>query len=169
MSLCGHSVIRSKMRKATIASVIPLRYFFHPFMDGDCAMASANLHRVGVIVLCIGLFGCERQVSFADDVQPILITSCVHCHDQSAEGIAASGFSLVDYDGVMKGTKFGPVVIPNSSISSTLYMVIANMTSPEIHMPPHHETSLAEGRGAPLTEDQIGIIGTWIDQGAQNN
>jgi hypothetical protein len=48
-------------------------------------------------------------------------------------------------------------------------MVIANMTSPEIHMPPHHESSLAEGRGAPLTEDEIEIIGTWIDQGAQNN
>jgi hypothetical protein len=138
-------------------------------MDGDCAMAIANLYRVGVIVLCVGLCGCERQISFAGDVQPILIASCLRCHDQSAEGIAASGFSLVDYDDVMKGTKFGPVVIPNSSISSTLYMVIANMTSPEIHMPPHHETSLAEGRGVPLTADQIEIIGAWIDQGAQDN
>jgi hypothetical protein len=138
-------------------------------MDGDHAMASENLFRVGFTTLCIGLFGCERQISFVDDVQPIFLANCVVCHDQTAEGIAASGFSMVDYDSIMKGTKFGPVVIPNSSISSTLYLVIASKTSPEIQMPPHHETSLAEGRGTPLTEQQIEIIGTWIDQGAPNN
>jgi len=138
-------------------------------MDGDHTMASSNLFRIGFLTLCIGLFGCERQISFAGDVQPIFLASCVVCHDQTAEGIAASGFSMVDYDSIMTGTKFGPVVIPNSSISSTLYLVIANKTSPEIHMPPHHETSMAEGRGTPLTEDQIEIIGTWIDQGAPNN
>jgi hypothetical protein len=138
-------------------------------MDGDRDMASAILVRLGLLTLCIGLFGCERQISFAGDVQPIFLANCVVCHDQVAEGVAASGFSMVDYDSIMKGTKFGPVVIPNSSISSTLYLVIANKTSPEIRMPPHHEASLAEGRGTPLTQDQIEIIGTWIDQGAPNN
>ena len=132
-------------------------------------MASADLYRVGFLALCIGLFGCERQISFAGDVEPIFLTNCVACHDHAAEGIAASGFSMVDYDSIMKGTKFGPVVIPNSSISSTLYLVIAKKTSPEIQMPPQHETSLAEGRGTPLTGDQIEIIGKWIDQGALNN
>ena len=132
-------------------------------------MVSANVLRVGVFVLCIGLLGCERQVSFADDVKPIFLASCVECHNESAEGYASSGFSLVDYDNVMKGTKFGPVIIANSSISSTLYMVIASKTSPEIQMPPHHENSLAEGRGAPLTKHQIEVIGRWIDQGALNN
>jgi len=28
---------------------------------------------------------------------------------------------------------------------------------------------MAEGRGEPLSEDEIGIIAAWIDQGAQNN
>ena len=76
---------------------------------------------------------------------------------------------MVDYDSIMKGTKFGPVVVPKSGISSTLYLVIANKTSPEIQMPPHHENSLAEGRGTPLTGDQIEVIGKWIDQGALIN
>ena len=132
-------------------------------------MASANLFRVGFLALCIGLFGCERQISFAGDVQPIFLTNCVACHDHAAEGIAASGFSMVDYDSIMKGTKFGPVVIPNSSISSTLYLVIAGQTGPEIQMPPQHQNAWAEGRGAPLSEKQIDIIASWIDQGAQNN
>ena len=132
-------------------------------------MALVNLVKVSSFALCIGLLGCERQISFADDVQPILRASCIECHNPSAEGFAASGFSLVDYDSTMKGTKFGAVVIAGSSISSTLYLVIAGKTSPEIQMPPHHESSLAEGRGYPLSKDQIEIIGTWIDQGAKNN
>jgi hypothetical protein len=132
-------------------------------------MTTENLLRVGVFVLGIGLFGCERQMSFAGDVQPIFAASCVVCHDNSAEGIATSGFSMATYDSIMKGTKFGPVVVPKSSISSTLYLLIAGKTSPEIQMPPQHENAWAEGRGTPLSDEQIKVIATWIDQGAQNN
>jgi len=132
-------------------------------------MSFANFLKIGVFGLCIGLVGCEQEVSFANDIQPILVASCIVCHDKSAEGYAVSGFSLEDYDGVIKGTKFGPVVVPNSSISSTLYLVIAHKTDPEIHMPPHHEHALAEGRGISLSEEQIEVIQVWIDQGAQDN
>ena len=132
-------------------------------------MASDKISKIGFFVLCILLSGCDRQISFAGDIQPIFLASCIACHDTSAEGYASSGFSLGDYESVMKGTNFGPVVIANSSISSTLYLVIASKTSPEIHMPPHHDNALAEGRGTPLSEHQIGLIQAWIDQGAQNN
>lgn len=132
-------------------------------------MASANFARFGFFALFLALMGCERQVSFADDVQPIILASCVECHNENAEGYAASGFSLSDYDSVMKGTKFGPVVVANSSESSPLYQVIAHKTAPEIHMPPHHEDAWAEGRGTPLTEEHIETIKAWIDQGALNN
>jgi hypothetical protein len=93
----------------------------------------------------------------------------IDCHNRSAEGYAASGFSLEDYDSVMKGTNFGAVVVPNSSISSTLYLVIAHKTDPAIHMPPHHEDALAKGRGPALIAEQIDTIGAWIDQGAKDN
>ncbi len=132
-------------------------------------MASDKLYRISFFALFFVLCGCERQISFADDVQPIFLASCVECHDNSAEGYAASGFSLSDYESVMKGTKFGPVVIASSSISSTLYLTIAGKTSPEIHMPPHHDSALAAGRGTPLSQHQIEVIQKWIDQGAQNN
>lgn len=132
-------------------------------------MASDKFSKFGFFSLCILLSGCERQVSFSDDIQPIFQASCVACHDMSAEGYTTSGFSLGDYESVMKGTNFGPVVIAKSSISSTLYLVIASKTSPEIHMPPHHDNALAEGRGVPLSEHQIEMVQKWIDQGAQNN
>ena len=123
----------------------------------------------GFVALCIGLVGCERHISFADDVQPILLEHCAECHDHGGEGLTGSGFSIRDYDSVMSGTMFGPVVIPGSSISSSLYLQIAQKTSPEIQMPPHHEQSLAVGRGAALSELDVEIIRVWIDQGAKNN
>jgi len=132
-------------------------------------MKLVRLSKVGVLALGIGLFGCDREVSFADDIQPIFVASCVACHDKSAEGYETSGFSLRDYDSVMKGTNFGPVVVPDSSMSSSLYLLIAHKTDPQIHMPPHHEDALAEGRGASLSEEQIETIRAWIDQGAMDN
>ena len=133
-------------------------------------MSTKLLFATGILLLSVQLSGCGKKVvSFSADVQPIFQKHCIECHDTAGEGIAASGFSVHDYAGVMKGTNFGPVVVPESSISSTLYLVVAQQTSPEIHMPPHHTESMAEGRGEPLSEDEIGIIAAWIDQGAQNN
>jgi hypothetical protein len=100
---------------------------------------------------------------------PILQASCLECHNNTGEGVVASKFSVVDYASVMKGTSLGPVVVPGSSISSTLYRVVAGKTSPEIRMPPHHSDALAEGRGESLGAEQIEIIAGWIDQGAKDN
>ena len=125
--------------------------------------------KVGLFALVIGLVSCERPVSFADDVQPIFLEHCAECHDQRGEGITASGFDVSNYESVMSGTKFGAVIIPGSSMSSSLYLVVAQKTAPEIQMPPHHNQSLAAGRGNALSEDKVEIIRKWIDLGAQNN
>lgn len=124
----------------------------------------------GVLVLSMQLLGCgQAAVSYSADVDPIFQRHCIECHDRTGEGIVASGFSMHDYASVMKGTSFGPVVIPGSSISSTLYLVVAQKTAPEIHMPPHHPESLAAGRGEPLSAGEVETIAAWIDQGAQDN
>jgi len=138
-------------------------------------MASTDILKLCLIAFTCGLGACERStkdtttVSFATDVQPILNANCVECHDKAAEGVAASGLNLADYEGLMEGTRYGPMVIANSSESSSLYLVVAQKTSPEIRMPPQHEDALAEGRGRPLSAKEIGIIKTWIDEGALNN
>ena len=115
------------------------------------------------------LTGCDNQVSYTEDIQPILFASCLSCHDQNSEGFLNSGFSLDSYESVMKGTKFGAVVVPGSAESSSLYLVVAHKTASEIHMPPHTHDALAEGRGVSLTEEQIETIKLWIEQGALNN
>ena len=123
-----------------------------------------------IFALSLQFAACGRsEVSYSADVQPILEVACLECHNDTGEGVAASGFSVVDYAAVMKGTELGPAVIAGSSMSSTLYRVVAGKTDPEIRMPPHHDESLAEGRGVSLGAEQIEIIGTWIDQGAKDN
>ena len=132
-------------------------------------MTSKRLMFLTIALVCTALSGCERQVSFSADVKPILDNYCIQCHSDSGEGEMASGFAVDDYDSLMQGTKFGQVVVPGSKMSSSLYLVVTEKVDPKIHMPPHHEESLAEGRGYALSRTNIETIGTWIDQGARNN
>ena len=115
------------------------------------------------------LSGCERKVSFSADVQPVLAANCAGCHSGYAEGETSTGLNVTDYASLMHGTRLGEVVVPGSAASSTLYLVVSGESAPEIQMPPHHEESLAEGRGAPLDKAEVRLIKDWIDQGAKNN
>ena len=132
-------------------------------------MARIPVLSVAAALLVLALTGCERQVGFSADVKPILDKHCAQCHTARGEGQMASGFAVDDYDSVMKGTKFGQVVVPGSALSSALYLVVTEKVAPEIHMPPHHNEAFAQGRGAPLSKDDIEIIEAWIDQGAKAN
>ena len=132
-------------------------------------MTSRPLIFLGITLACVASTGCERQVSFSADVKPILDNYCVSCHSGTGEGEAASGFAVDGYDSVMQGTKFGKVVVPGSPMASSLYLVVTEKVDPKIHMPPHHDESLAEGRGFALSRTNIETIGTWIEQGAKNN
>lgn len=133
-------------------------------------MSAKLLFSVIVFALSTQIASCGRgEVSFAADIQPILNERCLECHNGTGEGVATSNFSVVDYAGVMKGTSFGPVIVPGSSISSSFYLVVAGKTAPEIRMPPHHSEALAEGRGDSLSADELETIAAWIDQGAIDN
>src|SRR5210317_890482 len=116
------------------------------------------------------LSGCgQGEVSFADDINPIIEKSCISCHSGTGEGANASKYLMADYAGVIQGTKYGPVVVPGSRMSSSLYLVVAGKTAPEIRMPPHNDESFAQGRGFMLSAETIEMVGLWIDQGAKNN
>jgi len=124
-----------------------------------------------LIIATIAFFSvsCSKPVSFNKNIKPILVANCLSCHDGSGEGSATSGFSVQTYDSVMKGTKYGPVVVPGSSVSSSLYRMVAHKVDPKIQMPPHHDEALAKGREDALTPRQIELIEKWIDQGAKDN
>lgn len=101
----------------------------------------------------------QPQVSYRTQVEPILQEHCKECHSLNGEGYKKSGFSVDSYEHVMKGTKFGAVVVPGAAITSTLYLLVAGKADPSIRMP-HGKKS--------LSEYDVKVIKTWIDQGAKN-
>jgi cytochrome c553 len=113
--------------------------------------------------------GCTKEVSYSKDIKPILDTSCIECHDGKGEGSEESGLILVTYDDLMQGTKFGQVVVPGDSESSTFYRLVGHKADPKIQMPPHHSDTVASKRMQPLSDKQIEKIKNWIDAGAKNN
>jgi len=126
----------------------------------------------GLLILAPAMLlsGCgQGGVSFTDDIQPIIENSCISCHSGTGEGANVSEYLMTDYASVMKGTKYGPVVVPGSRMSSSVYLVVAGKTAPEIRMPPHNEEAFAQGRGVMLSAGEIEKIGLWIDQGAKDN
>jgi hypothetical protein len=135
--------------------------------------------RIGFVCLVALLAaGCgQRQVSFKHDVFPILQKNCSVCHTPGGPGYVASGFSVMSYQDVMRGTRYGRVIIPGSSISSTLMRLIQHRANPLINMPKnfrliyrHHEEYIdAESNARRLPARDIKLIKEWINQGAKDN
>ncbi len=113
-----------------------------------------------LIMLGLLLAGCEKQVSFSEDVMPILKARCLSCHAEGGEGFLASGFSVEGYEQVMRGTKDGPAIEPGESYFSTLQIVVEHGADPSTSMPKD---------AAKLSRSEIQTIGEWINQGAKNN
>jgi len=98
--------------------------------------------------------------SFAEDVFPIFKGRCVDCHAPGKEGFEKSGLDLTTYEGVMKGTKFGPMVKARDHDSSNLIWLLDWRGAPETRMP--------HGKKKLSTCDRSAIR-TWIREGAKNN
>ena len=100
------------------------------------------------------------QTSFAEDVFPIFKGRCIDCHQPGGEGFDKSGLDLSTYEGLMKGTKFGPMVIPRDPNTSNLMWLLDWQASPQLRMP-HGKKQLSScDRNA---------IRAWIREGARNN
>lgn len=128
---------------------------------------------VGAALLTIQ--GCSKKeepvaktVSFSTDVAPVLTANCLECHKPGGTGQIASGLMLsveatpdaLSYDGLMKGTKYGPIVIAGNSLGSALNMLVEGRADPSIRMP--------HGKD-PLTDAELETLKLWVDQGAKNN
>ena len=48
----------------------------------------------------------------------------VSCHQPGGEGFNVSGFDLTTYEGLMKGTKYGPMVIAGKPDDSNLFRLV---------------------------------------------
>jgi len=104
----------------------------------------------------------SNEVSFRKDVQPILEDYCVNCHKPGGKGYIKSSLDLTSYEGTMKGTKFGPVVIPGNSEASTFTKLLTG-TNHGLKMP------MGLNGSGTLDRQYILVMRKWVNQGARNN
>ncbi len=102
----------------------------------------------------------SSEVSFSEDVLPIFRGRCIQCHQPSGQGYEKSGLDLTTYEGLMKGTKYGAMVVPGDPDASNLMLLLDWRASPELRMP--------HGKKKLSTCDRDAIR-HWIRQGAKNN
>jgi hypothetical protein len=104
----------------------------------------------------------HEEISFKHDVQPILHDYCINCHSPGGKGWAKSGLDLNTYEGLMKGTKFGPVVVPGNSETSTFTKLLTG-TNKGLKMP------MGLNDAGTLDRRYILTLKQWVEQGAKNN
>lgn len=116
----------------------------------------------GAIIICATMLAAcaPRNVSFSADVQPILKERCMECHVPGAPGYIASSFDVSSYETLMKGGKYGALVIPGDPLTSTLNMLVEGRANPSIHMPHGREK---------LSDREIETLRVWVQEGAKNN
>jgi len=129
------------------------------------ATALAALAAIGAAIALPTTQACaapakKPTISFAEDIMPIFRGRCVGCHAQGGAGFDKSGLDLTTYEGVMKGTNHGPMVVPKDPDSSNLIWLLDHRASPELRMP--HGTK-------KLSTCDRNDIRTWIREGALNN
>ncbi|MBR9971278.1 c-type cytochrome domain-containing protein [Magnetospirillum sulfuroxidans] len=112
------------------------------------------------VCLATPAFAKQEPVSFAEDIQPILQIRCAVCHQPGGDGLEKSGLDMTSYEGLMKGTKHGPMIVAGDPVTSNLMVLIDGKADKSLQMP-HGKKKLSS-----CDRD---LIRKWIKQGAKNN
>jgi len=103
----------------------------------------------------------KSGVTYATDIKTIFDTSCVKCHSGDKP---KAHLKLDTLEGVLKGTKMGPILKAGDSANSFIIKSVAHLTKDhDSWMPPLKNRAGIK----PLTPEQIGLLRAWIDQGAK--
>ncbi len=99
-----------------------------------------------------------EKPEFYQDVYPFLKANCISCHNKTT---TKAGLNMETPELMIKGGDSGPSIVPGKSAESLL--VEASVHSPDLEMPPPNNKSGA----VKLTDAEIAVLKTWIDQGAK--
>ncbi|RME92240.1 MAG: hypothetical protein D6766_10420 [Verrucomicrobia bacterium] len=98
----------------------------------------------------------KQGVTYAKDIRPIVEKTCVKCHGPEKQ---KGRLRLDSLEWILKGARGEPILVKGNSAKSKIIHAISRL-DPDEAMPP-------EGKGDPLTKEQIGLFRAWIDQGAK--
>lgn len=118
--------------------------------------AAASLSAADVDVSKLPAASTKTGLTFDKDIKPIFDKSCIKCHGAEKQ---KGKLRLDTLEATLKGGENGESVVKGNSAKSPLVHTIARL-DPDAAMPP-------DGKGDPLSKEQIGIVRAWIDQGAK--
>ena len=97
----------------------------------------------------------EQLDFFESRIRPILAQDCYKCHSQQADKVKG-GLLLDSRDGVLKGGKTGPAIVPFNPDKSLLIQAI-HYTNEDLQMPP---------KGEKLSDAKVADLIAWVRMGA---
>lgn len=92
-------------------------------------------------------------VDYDRQIRPILAQNCYSCHGPEVQ---QSGLRLDRRQNALRGGDYGPVIVPGNSADSKLIRRLVNGDG-GLQMPPT----------GSLTDEEIGLLRAWIDQGPE--
>ncbi|MCC7388016.1 MAG: hypothetical protein IT431_04525 [Phycisphaerales bacterium] len=101
--------------------------------------------------------GKSLTIDFATQIAPIFANHCIECHgpDKQKGDLRLDARQFVFDDRAPDAQ----VIIPGDAQASDLFFLVTLPEDDEDHMPP-------EGKGEPLSPDQLALLETWINEGA---
>jgi hypothetical protein len=101
-----------------------------------------------------GTAAAGATIDFRKQIAPLLQSRCLRCHGADKQ---RSGLRLDTGEDARKGSRSGVVIRPGASADSRLFQVVTGQAADQVVMPP---------RGKRLSEQEVGLLRDWIDQGA---
>lgn len=116
--------------------------------------------RVLTVFSLSGLFSAAMAATdFTKDVMPIFEKSCIKCHSVKPENKLKGKFAVDDMEKLAKKIAAKDVIVAGDPDKSKMIEVVKLPQSEEDAMPP-------KTKGDPLTAEQIGVLSSWIKEGA---
>ncbi|MEK7793036.1 MAG: PSD1 and planctomycete cytochrome C domain-containing protein [Candidatus Hydrogenedentota bacterium] len=117
-------------------------------------LSSVALRVVGVALSVASAAPAAGPIQFQTQIRPILEAHCLKCHGPDKR---RGGLGLYDRETALLGGDSGErVIVPGDSGASALIRRVSS-SDPEERMP---------AEGDPLTQAEIALLASWIDEGA---
>ena len=132
--------------------------------------AAGTVMAVAVLLGCMGAGSREKkgEVSFKNDVHPVIQKYCLPCHAE--ENYNPSELTLDSYSTLMAGGKHGKPVAPGDPDGSILVQKLSS-DPPFGDQMPLKRKRRGEGEAVQrkLTDEEMAKLRDWIAQGARDN
>src|SRR5260221_10553484 len=119
-------------------------------------LAAAAADKKSIDVSKLPPSSSAKDVTYEKDIKPIFEKTCFKCHGTEKQ---KGKLRLDSLAAVKKGGEDGEVIVAGNSLKSSLVQSVSGAVEDGL-MPP-------DGKGDPLSKEQIGLIRAWIDSGAK--